>query len=108
MDLTSSVRSQDCSSRRLQFEIGNLRYAEFGATWAVADTINRDAREGPYTVRWMVNGAAGALVSACGRRDGGQVLIGSLQKVDRPVGRWRPESPLVGDCFIVPSLDAPR
>ena len=31
--------------------------------------------------------------------DGGGALIGSLQKVDRPVGRRRPASPLVGDGF---------
>ena len=29
-------------NRRLQCEIRNLRCAELGATWAVADTINRD------------------------------------------------------------------
>ena len=35
----------------------------------------------------------------------GGALIGSLQKVDRPVSRWRPGSSLVSDGLIVPSAD---
>ena len=36
---------------------------------------------------------------------GTSALIGSLQKVDRPVGRGRPASPSVSDGFIVPSVE---
>ena len=46
-----------------------------------------------------------ALISPRCPWDGGGALIGSLQKVDRPVGRWRPASPLVSDGSIVSAAD---
>ena len=46
-----------------------------------------------------------ALVSNRCPGGGGEVPTGSRQKADRPVGRWRPVSPSVGDTFIVPARD---